>query len=203
MSAPVTIERTSFGEYARSRDVTRPYISKLAKTLLAPAIVVDETGRPWINREAADAILASRGDPGRRAGSRERKARAEGRVAPPAPAAGRPSKDTATSNADAQYQADRAEGLRIENELRRVKLDAARGNLIDRGMGERLVRDMASGFGKMIERYPDRIAAQIAAQLGVDGHKCRALLASMAKELRGEFEKLAMSLPERIEATEQ
>lgn len=201
MSTPVTIERTSFGEYARSRDVTRPYISKLAKKILAPAIVVDEDGRRWINPTAADAIMASRGDPGRRAGSRERKARAAGRVAPPVTPDCTP--PNAATDIDAKYQAQRAEAILIENDRRRVKLDKERGNLIDRTMGERLVRDLASGFGKMAERYPDRIATQIAAQLGVDAHKCRTLLTSMAKELRAEFERFARGLPERLEVTEQ
>ena len=203
------MERATFGEYARSRDVTRPYISKLVKTLLAPAIVVDEAGRRWIDRPTADAILDARvGDPGRRAGSRERKARAKQEAAPrgTAPAAATIASATSTKAPiafDMAYQADRAEGLRIENERRRVKLERERGNAIERPIAERLLRDLASGFGKMVERYPDRIAAQLAAQLGVDAHKCRALLTGMAKELRAEFAKLATSLPERLEVTEQ
>jgi hypothetical protein len=253
MDAPVTSARATFGEYARSRDCSRPYISKLAKTLLAPAIVVDDAGRRWIDRAAADAILASRGDPGRRAGSRERKVRAErkagelireaqdkGEIAKrggngsndhrkveqksnastladagisrddsskwqrdraPVPPATPPT--PTTDVVDAAYQAQRSEGLRIDNELRRVKLERERGSLIDRSMGERLVRDLAAGFGKTIERFPDRVASQIAAQLGVDAHPCRALLVGTAKELRAEFERLARSLPERLEVTEQ
>jgi hypothetical protein len=188
------MERASFGEYARSRGVTRPYISKLSKSVLASAIVTDEAGRRWIDRTTADAILMARGDPGRRAGSRERKARSArsgGNDSAPA------------SEIDTTYQAARVQALNIENARRLEKLKREQGQSIEREVSGRFYRDLGAGFGRMIERYPDRIATQVAAQLGVDAHKCRTLLVAMAHELRDEFEKLVLELPERLGATEQ
>lgn len=183
MNAPAQTERVSLREYARRRSCSPSYVHKLVHAGTIPRV------DGLIDAVAADAILAARADPGRVAGSRERKARAQ-----------RPANDAASGVAelDKSWAKDRSEKAQLENALLRIKLDQERGKLIEREGAVRLIRDLASGFGKMIEQYPDRVAAQIAAQLGVEPHKCGLLLKAMAKGLRDEFATLAASLPDSV-----
>jgi len=200
VSDPTTPATASIREYARRCGWAPSYVHKLKAAGTLPCI----DGK--IDIAGADAILAQRSDPGRKGGSRRRKAHAAitqppkaARAATGAPAASGAPADTIIK-ADAAYTVRRSIKAGLENDLLRERLAKERRESIDRPYTERLLRDLAAGFGNLAERYPDRVATQIAAQLGVEPHPCRALLVSMAKELRVEFEAMTRDLIVRMKA---
>jgi hypothetical protein len=191
-TAPTT---ASIREYARRCGWAPSYVHKLKAAGTLPCI----DGKIDVAR--ADAILAQRSDPGRKGGSQRRKARAGKSPTPTRPSEPNGAPADTLAAADADYTNRRSTKTDLENDLLRERLARERGESIDRAAAVRLLRDLGAGFGGMAERYPDRISSQVAAQLGVDPHRCRSLLVAMAKELRDEFATLAQSLASRMGTT--
>ncbi|MCX8016762.1 MAG: hypothetical protein N2690_02490 [Rhodocyclaceae bacterium] len=66
--------------------------------------------------------------------------------------------------------------LALKVEERKVKLDAAKGKLIDRAKAKALVRRLAQEERDAILNWPARAAPVMAAELGVDPHRLQTLL---------------------------
>jgi hypothetical protein len=66
--------------------------------------------------------------------------------------------------------------LELKVEERKVRLDAAKGKLIDRAKAKALVRRLAQEERDAILNWPARSAAVLASDLGVDAHRLQSLL---------------------------
>jgi hypothetical protein len=66
--------------------------------------------------------------------------------------------------------------LALKVEERKVRLEAAKGKLIDRAKAKALVRRLAQEERDAILNWPARSAAVLAFQLGVDAHRLQSLL---------------------------
>jgi hypothetical protein len=66
--------------------------------------------------------------------------------------------------------------LALKVEERKVRLDAAKGKLIDRAKARALVRRLAQEERDAILNWPARSAAVLASELGVDAHRLQSLL---------------------------
>lgn len=66
--------------------------------------------------------------------------------------------------------------LALKVEERKVRLDAAKGKLIDRAKAKALVRRLAQEERDAILNWPARSAPVLASELGVDAHRLQSLL---------------------------
>jgi hypothetical protein len=95
-----------------------------------------------------------------------------------------------------RYQAARATAMEAEATLKRLAQRERQGQLLDRGVVERRVADLARRFRAALEAWPAQVAADLAARLGVDAgvlvgeleRRVAAFLRELADE-RGTFER--------------
>jgi len=66
--------------------------------------------------------------------------------------------------------------LALKVEERKVRLEAAKGKLIDRAKARLLVRKLAQEERDAILNWPARVASVLASELGVDAHRLQLLL---------------------------
>jgi hypothetical protein len=94
----------------------------------------------------------------------------------PSPAAEAPSRPAPVPEAGPTIHRLQQAELALKVEERKVKLDAAKGKLIDRTKAKALVRRLAQEEREAILNWPARAAAVFAAELGVDAHRLQTLL---------------------------
>jgi len=90
----------------------------------------------------------------------------------PLPAATAPPEPSGGLSIAQLHQAE----LALKVEERKVRLEAAKGKLIDRAKAKALVRRLAQEERDAILNWPARSAAVLASELGVDAHRLQSLL---------------------------
>ena len=123
-------------------------------------------------------------DPGRSVAARRR---GETPPAPPKgmghPSAAPQAKPTSSDRVIRMSEA-RSQTAEIDLELRRTRLDAARGALVSRAGAEQVARTFAAAVGVMINRMAEDSALTVASALGSTEHEAFLALRKVAQRLR-------------------
>lgn len=211
-------------EYAKQRGCSQQYVSRLIASGRIPTVGADKR----IDPVAADAALAQTACPGRTQGAASRKAAAQAAGKPEAAAvrgtersaeradAGRepaPAGGNGSGNGSAQQSAVRtasatytdARAMRESALAQQALLDYRRsvGELCEVKSVEQAIGDCAVASRQLILQIPNRIAARVAAELGVDVRKLQPLMQAEIERVCIEIADTAKALPERLGATRQ
>jgi transcriptional regulator with XRE-family HTH domain len=131
--------------------------------------------------EKVRARLAESSDPTRKTAT----------LAPPPPAASQPATPPPIAAPPVAEPLPRAENTfhdaRTANEVlkaqeRRLRLDERRGKLVDKARALMLVHRLAKEERDAILAWPARVAAEIAAELGVDAHRLQTMMDQRLRE---------------------
>lgn len=165
MTAAATALVASQREAARRLGVSHTALQKAQRA----GRIAPEPGGGW-DLEKVRARLAASGDPARgpTAASAPAQGAAPGAVAPdplPAPASG-----------GASFHSARTANEVLKAQERRLRLDERRGQLVDKRRALLLVHRLAKEERDAILAWPARVAAQMAAELGVDAHRLQTLM---------------------------
>jgi transcriptional regulator with XRE-family HTH domain len=170
------------GRVASQREVARRLgisHTALQKAERAGRIAPEADGR-W-DVEKVRARLAESSDPVRKTAT----------LAPPPPAASRPATPPPIAAPPVAEPLPRAgntfHDARTANEVlkaqeRRLRLDERRGKLVDKARALMLVHRLAKEERDAILAWPARVAAEIAAELGVDAHRLQTMMDQRLRE---------------------
>lgn len=161
MTAAATAPVASQREAARRLGLSHTALQKAARA----GRIAPEPGGGW-DVEKVRARLAASGDPARRPMAASPPVQgAAGSEPLPAPAAG-----------GASFHSARTANEVLKAQERRLRLDERRGQLVDKRRALLLVHRLAKEERDAILAWPARVAAEMAAELGVDAHRLQTMM---------------------------
>ncbi|GGG50418.1 hypothetical protein GCM10010964_42140 [Caldovatus sediminis] len=170
------------GRVASQREVARRLgvsHTALQKAQRAGRIAPEPDGA-W-DVEKVRARLAESSDPARRTGAMAAPAAPPllppaRPVAPPAPAPPPAAPDPLPRAAGSTFHDARTANEVLKAQERRLRLDERKGKLVDKARALLLVHRLAKEERDAILAWPARVAAEMAAELGVDAHRLQTMM---------------------------
>ena len=172
------------GRVASQREVARRLgvsHTALQKAQRAGRIAPEADGA-W-DVEKVRARLADSSDPVRKTATLvQPMAPAPRPLAPPTVAAPPPSADPLPRAAQNTFHDARTANEVLKAQERRLRLDERKGKLVDKARALLLVHRLAKEERDAILAWPARVAAEMAAELGVDAHRLQAMMDTRLRE---------------------
>ncbi len=166
------------GRVASQREVARRLgisHTALQKAQRAGRITPEADGA-W-DVEKVRARLADSSDPVRKTATLVQPAQASPRpVAPPPVVATPPAADPLPRAAQNTFHDARTANEVLKAQERRLRLDERKGKLVDKARALLLVHRLAKEERDAILAWPARVAAEMAAELGVDAHRLQTMM---------------------------
>jgi hypothetical protein len=128
------------------------------------------------------ARLAESSDPVRKTATLAPPPPAASRPATPPPVAPSPAADALPRAAQNTFHDARTANEVLKAQERRLRLDERRGKLVDKARALMLVHRLAKEERDAILAWPARVAAEIAAELGVDAHRLQTMMDQRLRE---------------------
>jgi hypothetical protein len=128
------------------------------------------------------ARLAESSDPVRKTATLASPPPAASRPATPPPVAAPPAADALPRAAQNTFHDARTANEVLKAQERRLRLDERRGKLVDKARALMLVHRLAKEERDAILAWPARVAAEIAAELGVDAHRLQTMMDQRLRE---------------------
>ena len=162
-------------EVARRLGISHTALQKAAQA----GRIAQEPGGGW-DVEKVRARLAASSDPARKTAAMVAPVPAQ----PPPPAAARPAFVTPSmpeplptpSAGGSSFHNARTANEMLKAQERKLRLDERRGQLVEKARALMLVHRLAKEERDAILAWPARIAAELAAELGVDAHRLQTLM---------------------------
>jgi hypothetical protein len=174
-AAPVSSQR----EAARRLGLSH---TALQKAMRAGRIAPEPDGG-W-DVEKVRARLAASSDPTRKTAA----------MAPPQPQATRPPSAMDSLPAANGFHSARTANEVLKAQERKLRLEERRGQLVDRARALLLVHRLAKEERDAILAWPARVAAEMAAELGVDAHRLQTLMDARLRQHLAERTAVRVSL---------
>jgi hypothetical protein len=172
------------GRVASQREVARRLgisHTALQKAQRAGRIAPEADGA-W-DVEKVRARLADSSDPARKTAMLAQPAPAPPRaVAPPPVVATPPAADPLPRAAQNTFHDARTANEVLKAQERRLRLDERKGKLVDKARALLLVHRLAKEERDAILAWPARVAAEMAAELGVDAHRLQTMMDTRLRE---------------------
>jgi len=171
------------GRVASQREVARRLgisHTALQKAQRAGRIAPEPDG--WWDVEKVRARLAESSDPARKTATLAPPPSAASRPATPPPIAAPPAADALPRAAGSTFHDARTANEVLKAQERRLRLDERRGKLVDKARALMLVHRLAKEERDAILAWPARVAAEMAAELGVDAHRLQTMMEQRLRE---------------------
>jgi hypothetical protein len=169
-------------EVARRLGVSHTALQKAAHA----GRIAPEPGGGW-DVEKVRARLAASGDPARKTAAM---AAPQPQARPPPPAA----PDPLPRAAGGTFHDARTANEVLKAQERRLRIDERKGRLVDKARALMLVHRLAKEERDAILAWPARVAAEMAAELGVDAHRLQTLMDARLREHLAERTAVRVSL---------
>ncbi len=161
-------------EVARRLGISHTALQKAAQS----GRIAQEPGGGW-DVEKVRASLAASSDPARKTGAMVAPIAAQLSPSPPRPAIVAPPMPeplpTPSAGGSSFHNARTANEM-LKAQERKLRLDERRGQLVEKARALMLVHRLAKEERDAILAWPARIAAELAAELGVDAHRLQTLM---------------------------
>jgi hypothetical protein len=161
-------------EVARRLGISHTALQKAAQS----GRIAQEPGGGW-NVEKVRASLAASSDPARKTAAMVAPVPAQPSPPPPRPAIVAPPLPeplpTPSAGGSSFHNARTANEM-LKAQERKLRLDERRGQLVEKARALMLVHRLAKEERDAILAWPARIAAELAAELGVDAHRLQTLM---------------------------
>ena len=161
-------------EVARRLGISHTALQKAAQS----GRIAQEPGGGW-NVEKVRASLAASSDPARKTAAMVAPVPAQPSPPPPRPAIVAPPLPEplpAPSAGGSSFHNARTANEMLKAQERKLRLDERRGQLVEKARALMLVHRLAKEERDAILAWPARIAAELAAELGVDAHRLQTLM---------------------------
>lgn len=167
-------------EAARRPGVSHTALQKAARA----GRIAPEPGSGW-DMEEVRTRLADSGDPGRGSAA----------VAAPTPGAAAPDPPLpATAAGGASFHSARTANEVLKAQEKRLRLDERRGQLVDKRRALLLVHRLAKEERDAVLAWPARVAAEMAAELGVDAHRLQTMMDARLRQHLAERHDIRVSV---------
>ena len=162
-------------EVARRLGISHTALQKAAQS----GRIAQEPGGGW-DVEKVRARLAASSDPARKTATMVAPVSAPPPPVPPRPAVAAPPipepLPTPSAGGGSSFHNARTANEMLKAQERKLRLDERRGQLVEKARALMLVHRLAKEERDAILAWPARIAAELAAELGVDAHRLQTLM---------------------------